>query len=166
MTGPIVVTGGTGTLGRPVVEGLLRSGSTVRVASRRAHPDRDLAYQWAQVDYRSESSTRAAMASADTVVHCANSMRRVLDDQVVRAAVRAEVAHFVYISIVGIDRIPFRYYQNKLATERQLEASVHDPARHAVPRPGIPVGRRAHQSVDRAVAGRLAGAAGGGRRGG
>lgn len=56
MTGPIVVTGGTGTLGRPVVEGLLRSGSTVRVASRRAHPDRDLAYQWAQVDYRSESS--------------------------------------------------------------------------------------------------------------
>ena len=68
MTELTVVTGGTGTLGRPVVDGLLQTGSAVRVASRGACPDRDLAYQWAQVDYRSESSTRAAMASADTVV--------------------------------------------------------------------------------------------------
>lgn len=123
MTELTVVTGGTGTLGRPVVDGLLQTGSAVRVASRGACPDRDLAYQWAQVDYRSEASTQAALADAGTVVHCANSVRRVLDDQVVRAAVRAGVDHFVYISIVGIDQIPFRYYRNKLATERQLEAS-------------------------------------------
>lgn len=119
----VVVTGGTGTLGRPVVEGLLQSGAEVRVASRRARPDRESAHQWAQVDYRDDASTQAAMAGTGTVVHCANSMRRAMDDQVVRAAARAGVAHFVYISIVGIDQIPFWYYQNKLATERQLVAA-------------------------------------------
>ncbi|MFT4165017.1 MAG: NAD(P)H-binding protein [Microlunatus sp.] len=123
MTQLILVTGGTGTLGRPVVDRLLQSGSEVRVASRRAGPNRDLPYQWAQVDYRSDASTQAALTGANVVVHCANSARRVMDDRVVKAAVRAGVEHFVYISIVGIDRIPFRYYRNKLATERQLATS-------------------------------------------
>lgn len=123
MTALIVVTGGTGTLGRPVVDRLLRSGSEVRVTSRRARPEGDLAYQWAQLDYRSDDRTQAALAGADVVVHCTNSIRRALDDHVVRAAVRAGVEHFVYISIVGIDQIPFRYYRNKLTTERQLGAS-------------------------------------------
>ncbi len=123
MTGLVVVTGGTGTLGRPVVHRLLQSGSEVCVASRRACPDRHLPHQWAQVDYRSDASTQAALAGANVVVHCANSARRALDDHVVRAAVRAGVEHFVYISIVGIDQIPFRYYQNKMATERLLAES-------------------------------------------
>ncbi|MEV0298545.1 hypothetical protein [Nocardia sp. NPDC050710] len=33
------------------------------------------------------------------------------------------VEHIVHPSIVGIDRIPFRYYRNKLACERLIEAS-------------------------------------------
>lgn len=123
MTELIVVTGGTGTLGRPVVDGLLRTGSTVRVASRGPCPDPGPHYQWAQVDYHSEVSIEAAIGDAGTVVHCANSMRHAMDEQVVGASIRAGVDHFVYISIVGIDQIPFRYYQGKLATERQLEDS-------------------------------------------
>lgn len=123
MTELVVVTGGTGTLGRPVVDGLLQAGMPVRVASRRTSPDHDLAYGWAQVDYRSSTSTQAALSGANMVVHCANSMRRTMDDQVVKAAVRAGVKHFVYISIVGIDQIPFGYYRNKLATENQLLTS-------------------------------------------
>ena len=123
MTELIVVTGGTGTLGRPVVERLLRSGSAVRVTSRGADPDGELPYRWAQVDYRDDASVRAAIGDARTVVHCANSARHSMDEQVVRAAADAGVGHFVYISIVGIDQIPFRYYQDKLATERQLEGS-------------------------------------------
>jgi uncharacterized protein YbjT (DUF2867 family) len=33
------------------------------------------------------------------------------------------VAHFVYVSVVGVDRIPFSYYEHKLAAERAVEAS-------------------------------------------
>ena len=36
---------------------------------------------------------------------------------------RAGVGHLVYVSIVGIDRIPFPYYARKLAAERALQAS-------------------------------------------
>lgn len=36
---------------------------------------------------------------------------------------RARLAHLVYISIVGVDRLPMRYYQAKLAAERALIAS-------------------------------------------
>jgi len=36
----------------------------------------------------------------------------------------AGVQHVVYISIVGIDRIPFTYYRAKLAAERLIESSA------------------------------------------
>lgn len=122
MTAPILVTGGTGTVGRPVVDGLMAAGHTVRVASRREHPGHELPYQWAQVNYRSGSGWERALDGVGTVVHCANSMRgaRIMDQRAVETAMRAGVEHFVYISIVGIDRIPFGYYRNKLATEQQL----------------------------------------------
>ena len=41
----------------------------------------------------------------------------------VTAARRAGVGHIVYVSIVGIDRIPLPYYKTKLRVERALEAS-------------------------------------------
>jgi nucleoside-diphosphate-sugar epimerase len=39
------------------------------------------------------------------------------------AAKAAGVSHFMYISIVGIDRIPLPYYKHKLAAERLIEES-------------------------------------------
>ncbi|RLV04376.1 hypothetical protein CTZ27_10410 [Streptomyces griseocarneus] len=125
MTRTTLVTGGTGTLGRPVVDGLRAAGHTVRVASRRGSPMSELPYQWSRVDYRDGAGLAAALDGVDTVVHCANSMRHTseTDRQVVDAAVRARVGHFVHISIVGVDRIPYSYYRAKLATERRLENS-------------------------------------------
>lgn len=124
MTGPILVTGGTGTVGRPVVDGLVAAGHQVRVASRRERRDHESAHEWAQVDYGSGAGWDRALDGVGTVVHCANSLRgaRTMDRRVVDRAVRAHVDHFVYISIVGIDRIPFGYYRAKLATEQQLES--------------------------------------------
>ncbi|CAM5717213.1 hypothetical protein SALBM311S_05267 [Streptomyces alboniger] len=54
----------------------------------------------------------------------------------VRAARGAGVRHLVYISIVGVDRVPFRYYKSKLAVERLVEESgleLDRAAGHAVP---------------------------------
>jgi uncharacterized protein YbjT (DUF2867 family) len=120
---PILVTGGTGTLGREVVPRLLAAGQDVRVLSRRARPPAD--HAWVTGDLSSGQGLDEAVAAATAIVHCATSGRgdgpataRLLD-----AAKRAGVPHFVYISIVGIDAIPLFYYKAKLEAERLTEES-------------------------------------------
>ncbi|MET9962131.1 NAD(P)H-binding protein [Streptomyces sp. NPDC006326] len=115
----ILVTGGTGTLGRPVVARLRAAGHDVRVLSRHAkdHP----------VDLRDGSGLDAAMAGAEVVVHCASTPRggdEVAAGHLVDAARRAgTVTNIVYISIVGVDVVPFAYYEVKYKVERLLEES-------------------------------------------
>lgn len=115
----VLVTGGTGTLGRLVVERLRADGHEVRSASRRS--------ERYPVDLREGGAALdAALAGVDVVVHCASSPRGG-DEQaaahLLDAARRAGVAHLVYISIVGVDRVPLRYYKSKLAVERLVTAS-------------------------------------------
>ncbi|MEV8018522.1 NAD(P)H-binding protein [Streptomyces sp. NPDC086554] len=114
----ILVTGGTGTLGRPVVERLRAESHDVRVLSRRSQPY--------AVDLREGTGLDAAMAGVDVIVHCASSPRGG-DERAARhlieAARRAGVGHLVYISIVGVDRVPLGYYRTKLAVERLIEES-------------------------------------------
>jgi len=118
----ILVTGGTGTLGRVVAERLLEGGHEVRVLSRRPAPP-DTAYAWRTGDLRDGSGLDVAVAGVDTIVHCATTVRGEVDAtaRLLRAA--SGVRHLVYISIVGVDRIPFFYYQAKLRSERLVEAS-------------------------------------------
>ncbi|KUN97234.1 SDR family oxidoreductase [Streptomyces caeruleatus] len=115
----ILVTGGTGTLGRLVTERLRADGHEVRVLSRHAQPY--------AVDLRKGGpALDAAMESVDTVVHCATSTGGGDEEAAARliaAARRAGVRHLVYISIVGVDRVPFGYYRSKLAVERLVEES-------------------------------------------
>ncbi|MFC8495524.1 SDR family oxidoreductase [Streptomyces sp. NPDC057235] len=115
----ILVTGGTGTLGRLVAERLREDGAEVRVLSRHAQPY--------AVDLR-EGGTGldAAVEGVDTVVHCATTLRGG-DDRAARhlvgASRRAGVRHLVHISIVGVDRVPLGYYRTKLAVEKTIEGS-------------------------------------------
>jgi nucleoside-diphosphate-sugar epimerase len=82
VTTRILVTGGTGTLGR------------------------------------SGDGLDAAVAGVDTIVACVDPIQQLVD-----AAKRAGSRHLVYISIVGIDRVPFPYYRHKLADEQLIAAS-------------------------------------------
>lgn len=122
-----VVTGGTGTLGRPLVRGLVDAGHRVRVLSRHAPADGVLPAGVAHsaVDLRTGKGLEAALDGAEVVVHCAWDRRA--DEAVARnllaAARAAGVSHVLYISIVGVDRIPMGFYKRKLAVERQVEAS-------------------------------------------
>ncbi|WP_306338245.1 SDR family oxidoreductase [Streptomyces sp. KL118A] len=114
----ILVTGGTGTLGRLVTERLRADGHEVRVLSRHTRPY--------AVDLREGTGLDAAVTGADVIVHCATTLRGG-DERAARnliaAARKAGVAHLVYISIVGIDRVPLGYYKTKLAVERLIEES-------------------------------------------
>ncbi|MFJ7157644.1 SDR family oxidoreductase [Streptomyces sp. NPDC101118] len=117
----ILVTGGTGTLGSLVTERLRAAGHEVRVLSRHSkdHP----------VDLRDGSGLGAAMAGAAAVVHCASNTRgagkgdEIAAGHLIEAARRAGVGHLVYISIVGVDVVPFPYYRRKHRVEQLLEAS-------------------------------------------
>lgn len=115
----ILVTGGTGTLGRLVTERLRTDGHEVRVLSRRAQPY--------AVDLREGGSgLDEALDGVHTVVHCASTPRggdERAATNLLAAARRAGVAHLVFISIVGVDRVPLGYYRSKLAVERLIEES-------------------------------------------
>ncbi|MEU6826468.1 NAD(P)H-binding protein [Streptomyces atriruber] len=114
----ILVTGGTGTLGRLVTERLRADGHEVRVLSRHTRPY--------AVDLREGTGLDAAVTGADVIVHCATTLRggdERAAKNLIAAARKAGVAHLVYISIVGIDRVPLGYYKTKLAVERLIEES-------------------------------------------
>ncbi len=128
MTSPILVTGGTGTLGRLLVRRLQDAGSNVRVFSRRSH-DSGNGIEFVTGDLATGEGIEAAVDGAGTIVHCAGSAKGDEDKarNLVRAASRAGAAHLVYISVVGADRIPidsrvdramFGYFGSKLAAER------------------------------------------------
>jgi uncharacterized protein YbjT (DUF2867 family) len=114
----ITVTGGTGTLGQVVVERLGAYGYEVNSISRRNTT--------VAVDLRKPDGIDEAIAGARTIVHCATSNGSgdlVSARNLIAAAQRAGGPHLVYISIVGVDRIPFGYYRTKLAVEREIAAS-------------------------------------------
>ncbi len=126
----VLVTGGTGVLGRELTPRLRDAGHTVRLMSRRAaRPGEDVDVEWAQVDLQKGEGLVKALAGVDVVLHAASSpyrRTRQVDVDGTRLlldhASRASVNYFLYISIVGIDQIPLAYYQHKLAAERVIEA--------------------------------------------
>jgi uncharacterized protein YbjT (DUF2867 family) len=133
MTSPILVTGGTGTLGRHVVPRLRDAGRDVRVLSRHRHPPGD-GVTYVTGDLAAGEGAQAAVAGVGTVVHLAGSAKGDEDKarNLVRAASRAGVRHLVYISVVGADRIPvasgvdramFGYFAAKRAAEQVVADS-------------------------------------------
>jgi uncharacterized protein YbjT (DUF2867 family) len=132
---PILVTGGTGTLGRLVVAGLRDGGRDARVLSRgRRQGAEDLreggtGIEFVTGDLTTGEGIEAAFEGTEIIVHCAGSAKGDEDKarHLVRAASRAGARHLVYISVVGDDRIPiasgvdramFGYFGSKLAAER------------------------------------------------
>ena len=131
MAHPILVTGGTGTLGRLVVTRLRDAGREVRVLSRHAV---DLGNQVDSVTGNLDTGDGVddAVAGAETVIHCAGGAKG--DDVKALTLTRAAVGvrHLVFISVVGAERVPvvsaadrgmFGYFASKRAAERVVEVS-------------------------------------------
>jgi len=122
----ILVTGGTGTLGRVIVGRLVEAGWEVRVLSRRPRPGLlELPYQLARGDLRTGVGVDEAVADAASIIHCATGRDDVAAARnLIGAARRADTTQVVYISIVGVDRVPLGYYRSKLQVEGLLEDSA------------------------------------------
>jgi len=134
MTSTILVTGGTGTLGRQVLPLLRKAGREVRVLSRHGRPPED-GVEFVIGDLDTAAGVDAALRGVDTVVHCAGSARG--DGDKARALVRAadrtgRRPHIVNISVVGAERVPvvsrvdramFGYFAAQREAELVLQAS-------------------------------------------
>lgn len=125
----ILVTGGTGALGRNVVKLLIDSGHHVRILSRRPGTGDD----WIQGDLATGAGLEAAVTGIEAIVHAASATVQpqkvhatdVLGTRRLLAMAReAGVSHVVYVSIVGIDGVSYPYYKAKLAAEAVMREDI------------------------------------------
>jgi uncharacterized protein YbjT (DUF2867 family) len=130
---PILVTGGTGTLGRLVVPRLRDAGRKVRVLSRRPGEPAD-GVEHVTGDLATGEGVEAAVTGTEVILHLAGSSKG--DEEkaanLVRAASREGAPHLVYISVVGAERVPvvsrvdramFGYFASKRAAEEVVAES-------------------------------------------
>jgi uncharacterized protein YbjT (DUF2867 family) len=133
MASPILVTGGTGTLGRLVITRLLQAGGELRVLSRRSREDAG-GVEFVTGDLTTGDGIEAAVTGTEIIVHCAGTAKGDEDKarHLARASLRAGARHLVFISVVGADRVPiasaidramFGYFGAKLAAERVIADS-------------------------------------------
>ena len=126
LTRHVLITGATGTLGRKLVGAATAAGHHVRAMSRSSHVGYT-GVHWAQGDLLGNTGVDAAVEGVDVVVHCATQGSGDKDvtsaENLITAARTVGVNHIVYVSIVGIDRIPLPYYKTKLRVEQTLETS-------------------------------------------
>jgi uncharacterized protein YbjT (DUF2867 family) len=120
----VLVTGGTGTLGRAVVPLLLNAGHVVGVLSRQASPRLPDGVEGRPGDVLTGAGIDAAVDGSDVVIHAASNPRRRARETEeagawhVAAAAKRAGAHLLYVSIVGVDHHRLPYYRAKLAAER------------------------------------------------
>lgn len=139
--GPVLVLGGTGQLGRDLVGRLIVDGWQVRVLSRK--PGSDPRVSWVLGDLATGEGLSVGLAGATHVVHAATNSpiaqrgsirladlrdsptdveidgtRHLLD-----AVRRADIEHFVFVSIVGLEDSSLPYSKVKLAAEAAIRSS-------------------------------------------
>ena len=125
----VLVTGGTGALGREVVRRLIDEGHRARVLSRKHAAGDD----WVQGDLVTGAGLELAVKDVDAIIHAASdaiSPRKyqatdVLGTRRLLAMAReARVRHAVYISIVGMEGVEYPYYKSKLAAEAVMRENI------------------------------------------
>ncbi|MFJ8896410.1 SDR family oxidoreductase [Leifsonia sp. NPDC102414] len=124
MNAPLLVTGGTGTIGSRVVPLLRAAGRDLRILSR--HPRQDEpGIQHVEGNTVTGAGLAAALDGVEVVLHLAGGAKG--DDVAARAisaaARTAGVRHLVLISVVGADRMPIGYFRAKAEAERVIADS-------------------------------------------
>jgi len=118
----IAVAGGTGVAGRWTVEALRADGHEATVIARSTG-----------TDLVTGDGIDTALAGVDAVIDATNvaspgkrastAFFEATTRTLMRTAAVAGVRHIVALSIIGIDRVPYGYYQGKLHQEKILQES-------------------------------------------
>ena len=123
----VLITGGTGTLGRAQIKVLEQHNVAYRFTSR-SRPTFSFQGEWLPMDMERGTGISEAVEGIHTVMHLASdtqTMKLKTDvegtRQLLEACQKAGVKHFIFISIVGTDITPLKYYRMKVATEKVVE---------------------------------------------
>lgn len=128
----ILVIGGSGVLGSALVGELQQQAANFIIGSRHqfkadAYDQVNQAAQvpWTRVDLVTGQGLSQALTGVDTVFHLASSegsigrqsAETLMTRTLLKALEKSDVRHLLYSSIVGVDTIPYRYFQAKLEAE-------------------------------------------------
>lgn len=130
----ILVTGGTGPLGREVVARLTARGHRVRLLTHHTSPAGPMTAERFEVmpgDLSTDTGLVAALVGMEIVLHLASDSQQALATDVggtrnllaAATATSAAPPHVIYISIVGVDHSNMPYYVAKNAAEALIAAS-------------------------------------------
>lgn len=115
----VLVTGASGTLGQPLLAALERDGIDAVGLSRTPRPG----FRVGVVG--TGEGLAEAVRDVDAIVHAASDPRHAKDTDIEGTRKLASFGLPVtYLSIVGVDRSPFRYYRQKLAGEEVLKETT------------------------------------------
>jgi uncharacterized protein YbjT (DUF2867 family) len=106
----MLVTGATGTLGRVLMRELRERGLPARGLSRSAPG-------FVHADLLTGEGLPAALDGAGLVIHAATDGRRDVQAATRLLSALQDGQHLLYVSIVGVSRVPLPYYRQKLAIE-------------------------------------------------
>lgn len=125
----VLLTGATGVLGQELLSRLRATDHTVRATSR--SPPAQAPEDWVELDLVTGTGLPSALKDVDIVVHAASDARgdsEAVDvggtKRLLEAAGEEDIENFLYVSIVGIEEIPYSYYQHKLAAENAIQESA------------------------------------------
>src|ERR1700680_4943435 len=132
----VLITGGTGRIGRPVVARLSDTGCDLRVLSHTREGVID-GVEYVRADLVTDDGTAAAVRGAEIIVHCAGAPSFTQDQAMTVTLIGAPrpltpAPHLVKISVVGANRVPvgsgvskamFGYFESMRATEHAVEGS-------------------------------------------
>src|SRR5690606_9394482 len=127
----VLLAGATGTLGSALLAQPAASAYRIRAAARRVPSPGRGDVEWQRIDIATGEGVEAAVAGVDVVIHAASAPRGDTartdvggTGRLLAAAARAGVRHLLYISIVGVDRIPHAYYRHKVAAEKVVQGGA------------------------------------------
>ncbi|KOS07398.1 hypothetical protein AM493_16125 [Flavobacterium akiainvivens] len=118
----ILITGGTGNLGKGLTQILNQKGLQYAVASR---SNNENAPNKVVADLMANKGVAQAVKGRSIIFHLATDLKKdtLLTQNLLQTIGSNKNVHLIYISIVGIDKTPFNYYQQKLASEELIKAS-------------------------------------------
>ena len=126
----VLLTGGTGRLGKKLIQAINTLDFSLDVLTRVSVPAPNTGVGYVTADLTDRTSLTGALnRNYDVVVHCASNPRESESVDVngtqnlLRALGGRNVKNFIYLSIVGVDKTDYRYYQSKMKAEESIAAS-------------------------------------------
>ena len=125
----ILITGGTGNLGKQVVDLLLlHKEFEVNILSSRANAHSSDNVKIFKGDLANNVGLANATEEAEIIIHCASNASNFKQVDIdgtynLLNSLNKKIRHFIYISIVGVDKSSYPYYQAKHQVEKMIAGS-------------------------------------------